>query len=126
MKNKLAAFIALLLLFFAAADLTPGQSSVLPKKIAASMKKGKSYAAARRVLSANGWKPVNNYKNLPDFNRDHYVVKTLHFYEMEDCSGTGLGLCNFLFKNKNGKVLTVTTGNNEEGMQPIIVGFRVN
>ncbi len=108
------------MLLFTTANLLPAQSQALPKKVALSLKKGKTYAAARRILSANGWKPINNYQNIPDFNKDHYVVKKLHYYEMEDCSGTGMGFCNFLFKNGKGKILTVTTANNEDGMKPTI------
>jgi hypothetical protein len=128
MKKTIVLFFGTLLLVFTATSLLTAQSSVLPRKVKLSLKAGKSYVAARKVLQTNGWKPVNNYRNLSKIDREHYVVKNLRFYEMESCSGTGVGYCNFIFKNKNGKTLTVTTvGNDEtEGGKPRVSGYRID
>lgn len=127
MKKTIILFFSILLLVFSATSLLTAQSSVLSKKVKLSLKEGKSYATARKVLSANGWKPVDN-RDLPEFDREHNVVKNLRFYEMESCSGTGVGYCNFIFKNKNGKTLTVTTVENDEtqGGKPKVSGYRIN
>lgn len=126
-KTIILYFVALLLVFSAPGWLT-AQSSVLSKKVKLSLKTGKSYATARKVLSASGWKPVNNYRNLSKIDRAHNVVKNLRFYEMQSCSGTGVGYCNFIFKNKNGKTLTVTTVSNDEteGGKPKVSGYRID
>ncbi len=91
MKKTFVLFFGTLLLVFSTTGLLMAQSSVLSKNVKLSLKAGKSYATARKVLSANGWKPVNNYRNLSEIDREHNVVKNLRFYEMETCSGTGAG-----------------------------------
>lgn len=104
------------------------QSAVLSDKVKLNLKEGKLYATTRKVLMATGWKPVFKYRNLSEYDREDNVVKNLHFYEMESCSGTGVGYCNFIFKGKDGKILTITTvGNDEtEGGKPTVSGYRID
>lgn len=99
--------------------------SFLSEKARLSLKEGELYAAARKILVADGWTPINNYQNLSEIDREHNVVKNLRFYEMEACSGTGMGYCNFIFENKIGKILTITTFDNEEA-EPRVSGFRID
>ena len=97
----------------------------LSEKARLSLKEGRLYAAARRVLVADGWTPVDNYENLSEIDREHNVVKNLRFHEMETCSGTGMGYCNFVFENEDGKILTITTFENEEA-EPKVSGYRID
>jgi len=83
--------------------------SSLPK-----LRQGMIYARARRMLIANGWQAVNFPPNRKLSGSMDYLVNTLGFYEVEDCSGTGAGYCRFLFNNAEGKKLVVVTVNNEE------------
>lgn len=99
--------------------------SFLSENVRLSMKEGKLYSAARKILMADGWTPINNYQNLSEIDREHNVVKNLRFYEMEACSGTGMGYCNFIFTNKTGKILTITTYENEE-TEPRVSGYRID
>jgi hypothetical protein len=103
------------------------QQTLLPKPVIFSLKEGKSYTKARKVLMNNRWQPINNYSSLSIYDRKHYVVKKLGFYELETCSGTGVGYCNFLFKGRGKQILVVTTYNNQEEDHggPKISGWRL-
>lgn len=98
--------------------------AVLSEAVRRSLRNGELYATARKVLMADGWTPIKN----DEADREHNVVKNLGFTEMDTCSGTGVGYCNFLWEQKDGLVLTVTTvGNDEtEGGKPTISGYRID
>lgn len=87
-------------------------NSVLKK-----LKQGISYARARKMLIDSGWQAVIGSPNRELFGQEEYVVNTLNFYEMESCSGTGVGFCRFLFKDVNKRKLVIVTVNNEEGIK---------
>jgi hypothetical protein len=86
------------------------------------LKQGMSYAKARKMLADSGWRFMVGSPNRELFGQEEYVFKKLKFYEMETCSGTGMGFCRFLFKDVNKRKLVVVTANNEEGVKggPIV------
>lgn len=92
-------------------------NSVLSK-----LRQGMSYAKARKMLINSGWQAVVSSPNREFFGSEEYIFNTLKFYEVESCSGTGMGFCRFLFRDINKKKLVVVTANNEEGIKggPII------
>ena len=107
--------LALVLLFCVAAfsqskPCPPARHAKLPE-IA-----GLTYPRARRILLAAGWRPLKtnssaadvnvSYGNGPFFWRRGYV-------ELESCSGTGVAACAFLFKDRFGNRLRVTTEGEE-------------
>jgi hypothetical protein len=75
-----------------------------------------TYPRARRKLLAAGWRPLKTnaaatdlnvaYGNGPFFWRRGYT-------EIESCSGTGVAACAFLFKDRFGNRLRVTTEGEE-------------
>ena len=75
-----------------------------------------TYLRARRILFAAGWRPLKrkssasgvdiSHANGPFFWRKGYV-------ELESCSGTGVAACAFLFKDRFGNRLRVTTEGEE-------------
>ena len=77
---------------------------------------GLTYPRARRILLAAGWRPLKTnssatevnvgYGNGPFFWRRGYT-------EIESCSGTGVAACAFLFKDRLGNRLRVTTEGEE-------------
>src|SRR5436305_4190233 len=76
---------------------------------------GLAYPRARRILRAAGWRPLRTNSatdvnvtsgNGPFFWRRGYV-------ELESCSGTGVAACAFLFKDRFGNRLRVTTEGEE-------------
>jgi hypothetical protein len=81
--------------------------------------KGFTYQRARKILLAAGWQPLQtkssdkaetdpaiSYGNGPLFWRSGYI-------ELESCSGTGIAACAFLFKDKFGNRIRVTTEGEE-------------
>ena len=75
---------------------------------------GSSYSLARRALLRAGWQPA-------DFRPDHSNADMLFgntenalqlgWQEVEDCSGTGLGYCHFLFSDVyRNKLVVITSG----------------
>jgi hypothetical protein len=83
------------------------------------LKQGMSYAAARKMLINSGWQGIIGSPNSKTFFQYDYIANKLGYYEVDDCSGTGLGLCRFLFTNQNNKRLVIVTANNEVG-KPIV------
>jgi len=77
---------------------------------------GLTYPRARRILLAAGWRPLKtnssatdisvSYGNGPFFWGKGYI-------ELEGCSGTGVAACGFLFKDRFGNRLRVTTEGEE-------------
>jgi hypothetical protein len=74
-----------------------------------------TYPHARRILRSAGWRPLKTKSatdvnvtsgNGPFFWRRGYV-------ELESCSGTGVAACAFLFKDRFGNRLRVTTEGEE-------------
>lgn len=97
----------------------------LSEKARLSLKEGELYATARKVLLADGWTPMKN----DNVDLEHNVVKNLGFIEMDTCSGTGVGYCNFTWwKEPDGPLLTITTVGNDEtqGGEPTVSGYRID
>lgn len=88
-----------------------------PDGVLKKMKQGMSYARTRKMLTDSGWQFMVGSPNRELFGQEEYIYKTLKFYEMEGCSGTGMGFCRFLFKDVNKRKLVVVTANNEEGIK---------
>jgi hypothetical protein len=91
---------------------------------------GLTYPRARRTLLAAGWQPLKtnssvtdvkvSFGNGPLFWRRGYT-------ELEGCSGTGVAACGFLFKDRFGNRLRVTTEGEErpkENAHAHVNGFR--
>lgn len=77
---------------------------------------GLTYPRARKILLNAGWRPLKtnssptdidiSYGNGPLFWRRRYVA-------LEGCSGAGVAACGFLFKDRFGNRLRVTTEGEE-------------
>jgi hypothetical protein len=91
---------------------------------------GLTYPRARRIILAAGWRPLKtnssatdvnvSYGNGPFFWRRGYV-------ELESCSGTGVAACAFLFTDRFGNRLRVTTDGEElpkDNAHAHVNGFR--
>lgn len=69
------------------------------------VKKGASYASVRQALIKEGWKPAPQSEEVFGFATE--VRKK--YKEVQDCAGTGIAPCIFIFKNASGKILEVGT-----------------
>jgi len=79
-----------------------------------------SYAKARKKMLELGWQvPVIHYgcKGEDSVINSQICEK---YPEVAVCSGTGLGFCNFVFRDKNGNKFTITTA----GQNFLVVGWR--
>ncbi len=69
------------------------------------------YGAARKILIQQGWQPNIPASNGDIPNLENSMVKIAYdrgYYEIKDCSGTGLGLCRFEFVNYKRELLVVS------------------
>jgi hypothetical protein len=93
----------------------PRQPSLLPINI----KQGMEYGQARKVLFKSGWQAVNANKTpngaavcflvaqMQDWSFSNEVA--CNYYEIVNCSGTGMGYCKMIFYDGNGGFLSVIT-----------------
>jgi hypothetical protein len=102
-----------------AATATPAENSSAGKldEAVAALKQEMAYDEARRVLIDAGWQAVVRSPNREKFGSEEYIFDQLKFYEVESCSGTGMGFCRFLFRDIDNRQLVIVTANNEEGVE---------
>ena len=91
------------------------------------LRRNMNYAQARTMLIRRGWQPVVNSEQInnrvPGSTIDYLIKKG--YTEIDDCSGTGLGLCLFHFRNARGQNLFISTANNEPRQQSTVYNWRV-
>lgn len=82
---------------------------------------------ARRLLLAEGWQPAANPPDAEESVVSGYVEhlrKTMP--EVQECSGTGFGFCNWEYRKDSDQALSVTTaGEAADDSSPQIVSFTV-
>lgn len=74
-----------------------------------SLKKSMSYAEAREKILASGWQPSGLFQNDVAQNCMSREDVCARYPETVSCSGSGLGLCRFAFRNPNNRTLVVIT-----------------
>ena len=77
---------------------------------------GLTYPRARRILRSVGWRPSRTNSSATDVNvtsGNGPLFWRRGFFELESCSGTGVAACAFLFKDRFGNRLRVTTEGEE-------------
>lgn len=83
------------------------------KDLPGNLEEGMQYPQARVALINGGWKPVH-------FPEGHCVGRSdvcAAYPETDDCAGTGLGQCRFVFSDGKGSSLIVITA----GEDPLLV-----
>ncbi len=81
------------------------QTNGLPR-----LKKGESYAKVRVKMLKAGWKPYHSPNAAECLSGDKRCEGRP---EMENCAGTGLAPCRFLWKRKGKTAVIFTVGENE-------------
>ena len=74
--------------------------------------KGLTYSRARKILLAAGWQPLKTNSAATDVNvssGNGTLFWRRGYIELETCSGAGVAACAFLFKDRFGNRLRVTT-----------------
>ena len=80
------------------------------------------YDEARRILFNRGWQiRIPTMGVHPDIENPttKYLFSEKGYTEVSHCSGTGLGICLFEWFNEKGETLTISTVNNEPGLDRI-------
>lgn len=92
-------------------------SSILALPIP-SFYQGMPYSEARTKMLHLGWQvPIVNYSEQCEW-MEEICSK---YPEVDDCSGTGMGFCNFIFTDSSGKRFIITTA----GRDPLkVVAWR--
>jgi hypothetical protein len=81
------------------------------------------------MLIQRGWRPIVNAEQVNNPNRSlivDYLITKKGFTEVDDCAGTGLGLCLFKFRNRRGQTLFISTTNNQTGQESTIYKWWVD
>ncbi len=102
-------------------DTKPCVRQELPK-----LKQGMPYSKAREMLLEAGWQAIFNRAILNDERSApvDYFFTEKEYTEIQDCAGSGLGLCYFRFESAYGEILYVTTANNGAN-QETLFGWRI-
>lgn len=83
---------------------------------------GKPVVEARASLQEKGWLPVEGSEDFP--GRNDFTDAGLT--EVDSCSGTGFGYCNFTYKSAAGVLSVVTAGELQLPSSPSVVSYSVN
>ncbi len=80
------------------------------------IQQGMPYGEARKILIQQGWQPNLSDRNgeIPNENSGIKAIYDLGYKEINDCAGSGLGLCKFEFINSKGELLVVLTTSDVE------------
>lgn len=74
-----------------------------------SLKKSMLYAEAREMVVASGWSPAGLFQHDVLQNCMSREDVCARYPETVSCSGSGLGLCRFAFKNSSSRTLIIIT-----------------
>jgi hypothetical protein len=89
-----------------------------------------TYDDARVKITAVGWKSVQTHSSISNFPSGTGNITTFWnkgYKELQDCAGTGLGQCLFLFQDSCGNYLHVSTvGEEGAGYHATVQAFSVN
>jgi hypothetical protein len=102
--NKFLKFCSIILVISLFALVIAAQTNGLPR-----FGKGESYAKVRVKMLKAGWKPFHS----PDADKCYDGDERCEGRpEMQNCAGTGLAPCRFLWKRKGKTVIIFTSGEN--------------
>ena len=90
-------------------DLNNNCNGALPVP---SIKQNMPYAQARKMLIDAGWQTTWTHLRWPSPNTFVQTIFDYGWTEVDDCSGTGLGLCRFIFQDAARRSLVVSTSSN--------------
>lgn len=94
---------------------TQTPESYIPKigKLAVRIKQNMDYEEARKLLLADGWQTAVMHRiasyGYPVCYNHEYSTDCNGYYEIEDCSSTGMGYCSMFFYDGSGTYLHVIT-----------------
>ena len=81
------------------------------------MEVGMPYAEARALIDQNIWAP-KTYPPVTSVSTTVQTMRDLGYEEVQDCAGTGLGLCRMEFIEREGLVLAIIVTTSE--VEPMV------
>lgn len=72
-----------------------------------------AYDPDRPRLKHNGWRKIGYALREPG-SCPSYDDRCRKYLEARECSGTGLGFCNMVWKHRDGTVIVITTAGEEQ------------
>ena len=106
MRTQLAVLIGVTLALANALLASPANAATVP----AFVKKGADYFSIRKKLPPR-WAATGKSIRTPGGCPDYDVRCSLP--EARECSGTGSGFCNMVWKHRDGTVLVITTAGDD-------------
>jgi hypothetical protein len=103
MKIFTAACLATLL--SVAPSVVPASAKPIPKFL----KANQPYAPFRAKLLKQGWVPAGKAMRETGSCLEEYDTRCVDFPEARECSGTGLGFCNMVWKHRDGSIIVINT-----------------
>ncbi len=67
------------------------------------------YDPYRPKLKSRGWRPAGKTMREEGSCIEEYDERCRIYPEARECSGTGLGFCNMIWKHRDGTVIVITT-----------------
>ena len=85
---------------------------------------GKPFNVARKILIANGWRPIRSSEGSERWFAETELVKR-GVIEVESCSGTGVGYCKFNYERPTGVLSVITVGGDPDPANDTVVRYEV-
>lgn len=82
---------------------------------------------ARRALRAAGWEPVPYAEARSEYGGQASDIAAAGVTEVEECSGTGLGYCSYVYRSAAGQLFVTSVGEiSEDGTLPVLADYSVD
>jgi hypothetical protein len=85
---------------------------VAAKPLPGFVKVNNPYDPYRPKLQKQGWRPVG--KTMREAGSCAYDERCDTYPEARECSGTGLGFCNMVWKHRDGTIIVITTAGEDD------------
>jgi hypothetical protein len=85
--------------------VSPASAKPIPKFL----KANQPYAPFRAKLLKQGWVPAGKAMRETGSCLEEYDTRCVDFPEARECSGTGLGFCNMVWKHRDGSIIVINT-----------------
>jgi hypothetical protein len=84
---------------------------------------GMNYHDARKIILNSGWIPAKGMPPYREIGAAAHYFRDLGYSDVEECSGSGVELCNFYFQNEAGEYLKIGTEaeNNDRRIYPRVI-----
>jgi hypothetical protein len=93
--------------------------SAIAKPLPSFVKEGHAYRSYRAKLKKQGWKPIGTSLRA-DGGCPKDDPRCSEFPEARECSETGLGYCNMVWRHRDGTTLIILTGGEGDNSPQVV------